>query len=118
MAYKNPENQRAASKRHYEQNKGYYLARNRRYRKELSDYINKIKEERPCADCKNNYPYYVMDFDHLEGTAKAGIVSYFCKTGRIGAMKQEVLKCEVVCSNCHRMRTHARLQKIKESMPA
>ncbi|MCX6727634.1 MAG: hypothetical protein NTX11_02360 [Candidatus Saccharibacteria bacterium] len=113
MAYKNKADQIAASKRHYDANKEYYLNRNRRYRKELSTYVNKIKEETPCADCKKQYPYYVMDFDHLEGHTKEGLVSFFTKTGRIEQMMKEIEKCEVVCSNCHRARTHNRLQKGK-----
>jgi hypothetical protein len=111
MPYKDKSDQIAASKKHYQANKQYYLDRNRRYRKELSEYVNKIKEATACADCRLNYPYYVMDFDHLDGDDKLGIVSYFTKTGRVGAMKREILKCEVVCSNCHRIRTHNRLQK-------
>lgn len=111
MAYLNVEDRKAASARHYQANKEYYLERNKRYRKELSQYVNKIKEETPCADCSNQYPYYVMDFDHVEGQKKVGIVSYFCKTGRVGAMKKEIQKCEVVCANCHRERTHRRSQK-------
>jgi hypothetical protein len=111
MAYKNIEDRKAASIRHYQANKKRYFERNKKYRKELSGYVNKIKEETPCADCLKNYPYYVMDFDHLEGSEKVGIVSYLCKTGRIGAMKKEILKCELVCANCHRERTHRRLQK-------
>jgi hypothetical protein len=116
MAYKNPEDQRAASKRHYEINKNHYLERNKRYRKELSAYVSEIKQETPCADCNKNYPSYVMDFDHLDGKDKLGIVSYFCTTGRVGAMKKEISKCEVVCANCHRERTHARLQKVGETI--
>lgn len=111
MAYRNADDQKAASKRHYLANKARYLERNKRYRKNLSRYVNRLKEEKPCADCKKNYPYYVMDFDHLEGVDKIGIISYLCKTGRIGAMKKEILKCEVVCANCHRIRTHTRLLK-------
>jgi hypothetical protein len=110
MAYKNIEEKRIASSRHYQANKDYYYARNRRYRKELSSYVNKIKEESPCTDCHKNYPYYVMDFDHLEGEDKLGLVSFFCKTGRIRAMEKEIMKCEVVCSNCHRERTYRRIQ--------
>jgi hypothetical protein len=116
MAYKNIENQRAASKRHYENNKIKYLDRNKKYRQELTAYINKIKQETPCADCGKSYASYVMDFDHLSGHAKLGDISYFCSTGRIGALKKEMLKCELVCANCHRERTHGRLQKDKETI--
>lgn len=117
MAYKNKADQIASSHRHYVANKQYYLERNRRYRKELSDFINNIKEATPCSDCKKTYPYYVMDFDHLDASKKTGLVSYFAKTRRKCAMEREIPKCEVVCSNCHRIRTHIRrLQNSKKEV--
>jgi len=116
MAYKNKADQIRASKRHYEANKLYYLERNRRYRKAISGYINKIKEETPCTDCNKRYPYYVMDFDHLEGVSKVALVSYLCKQRSRLAMKKEMLKCEVVCANCHRARTHNRLQNREKTI--
>ena len=113
MAYKDIKNRKAASKRHYYANKERYLERNKRYRFEISTFVNNLKTNATCPDCHINYPYYVMDFDHLEGTEKLGIVSYFAKTGRIGALKKEIIKCDIVCANCHRERTHRRLQEVK-----
>lgn len=107
MAYKNVSDRKAASKRHYAANKAKYLERNKLYRVEIRGYVRKIKEETPCADCGNSYPYYVMDFDHLED--KVENVSSLSATGRIGALKREIEKCEIVCTNCHRKRTHDRL---------
>jgi len=108
MAYKDLEDRKAASKRHYEVNKDRYLERNRHYRQLIQDYVRKLKETSPCADCELNYPYYVMDFDHLED--KINSISFLSGSGRIGALKKEIKKCEIVCANCHRQRTHDRLQ--------
>lgn len=106
MAYKNIEDRRAASKRHYYAHKERYISRNVDYRESIRDLLRTIKEENPCTDCKKFYPYYVMDFDHLED--KDQNISFLAATGRIGALKKEILKCEVVCANCHRIRTHLR----------
>ena len=106
MAYKNIEDQRAASKRHYNANKQAYLDRNKRYRKTIHDFVRDIKESSPCIDCGVKYPYYIMDFDHLED--KEFGINFLSATGRIGALKKEIQKCEIVCSNCHRKRTHER----------
>jgi len=54
-----------------------------------------------------------MDFDHINATTKTGIVSYLTKSGRIGALKKEIQKCELVCANCHRQRTHDRFKELK-----
>lgn len=109
MAYKDIEDRKAASKRHYYSNKANYIERNKKYRKHITDLVRGIKEKTACADCGHNYPYFVMDFDHLESSKKTNIISFLASTGRIGALKKELEKCEVVCANCHRLRTHNRL---------
>ena len=109
MAYKNIEDRKAASKKHYEANKQTYLRRNKRYRQEIREFVRHEKEKTACVDCGMKYPYYVMDFDHLEAHTKVDIISYLAQTGRIGALKREIKKCEVVCANCHRTRTHHRM---------
>lgn len=106
MAYKNIEDQRVASKRHYEANKNKYKARNKIYRSSIREFVQKIKESNPCVDCGVSYPYYVMDFDHLEDKQEG--INFLVSTGRIGALKQEMLKCEIVCANCHRSRSYRR----------
>lgn len=111
MAYKDPRAQKAASQRHYKLNKQKYLERNKRYREEIRRYMRDIKEAKPCLDCGKKYPYYVMDFDHLEN--KKNLISFLASTGRIGALKAEVEKCEVVCANCHRQRSYKRLQQVR-----
>src|SRR5271166_71352 len=62
-------------------------------------------KSRPCADCGIEYPYYVMDFDHIIGEKK-----YRIADGTIPweAIAEELSKCEVVCANCHRVRTWKR----------
>lgn len=108
MAYKKPEDQRAASKRHYQANQDKYLARNAKYRLAIRHFVQEIKENTPCKDCGIRYPYYVMDFDHLDGSLKLNDINYLASTGRISALKKEIVKCEVVCANCHRLRTYKR----------
>lgn len=113
MAYKNVEDQRAASKRHYLANKKRYLERNKRYRLQIRDMIRELKDGKPCTDCRAVYPYYVMDFDHLKAEAKIKDINFLSSTGRIGALKIELEKCELVCANCHRERIHIRSNKLR-----
>lgn len=72
---------------------------------ELSDEIKNLKQSTPCADCGINYPYYVMDFDHITGN-KIGNISHMIKSGVTKKVKKEIEKCEIVCANCHRERTY------------
>lgn len=60
-----------------------------------------------CADCHRTYPSYVMDLDHRPGTDKL----FNCSStwGRSAVeMLDEIDKCDLVCSNCHRVRTWER----------
>ena len=59
----------------------------------------------PCADCHTNYPTYVMDFDHLDPSLKEFEVGRGLYVS-IKRLEAEIAKCEVVCANCHRERTH------------
>jgi hypothetical protein len=66
-------------------------------------------KDKPCADCEVRYPVHVMDFDHVRG-AKVAAVSRMTSLS-IAAVRKEIAKCDVVCSNCHRERTHQRRTK-------
>ena len=62
----------------------------------------------PCKDCGVKYPPYVMDFDHVQGMKVADISDMIQKHIPIPTLVDEISKCEVVCANCHRERTHYR----------
>jgi hypothetical protein len=80
-------------------------ARTKRYRDKAREYIVRYKESNPCADCNSYFPYYVMDFDHLPEHIKEFQIS----SGQSLQRKlREMVKCELVCANCHRIRTHNR----------
>jgi hypothetical protein len=81
-------------------------SRQRKDRELVKQYIVKYKESKPCADCNMCYPYYVMDFDHLPEFKKSfGIGGTYQSMTRV---LKEIAKCEVVCANCHRVRTFKR----------
>ena len=91
---------------HYRRQKRSYLKRNLRAYAERRHMVVEAKK-RPCADCGIQYPYYVMDFDHRdEGLKEFALNSVHRVTKR--AILREIAKCDVVCANCHRERTHRR----------
>lgn len=61
----------------------------------------------PCMDCKKQYPYYVMDFDHRDGSTKEYNLSQMRFVSKEKFL-EEASKCDIVCSNCHRERTYQR----------
>lgn len=76
-----------------------------RYR-EARAYVDALKA-RPCADCGGTFPPYVMDFDHRDPATKTLNVARAIGAGLSPRLKAELASCDVVCSNCHRVRTRA-----------
>jgi hypothetical protein len=74
------------------------------------DYVRKIKESNSCFDCGGEYHYSQMDFDHLYDK-KVNIARLASSEASIKTIKNEIDKCQLVCSNCHRLRTWQRLQE-------
>ncbi|SRR6266498_4310479 len=72
-------------------------------REENRIFIREVKNV-PCADCGVKYPWYCMDFDHVQGEKEFN-VSMMIEKSR-ARIQKEIDKCEVVCSNCHRERTY------------
>ncbi len=79
-------------------------------RQKAYDFVAEIKNQ-PCTDCGELYPPYVMDFDHVQGK-KIKSIAYMTGRYSLQQIKDEIAKCELVCSNCHRVRTHKRKNNI------
>jgi len=77
----------------------------RRRRELLSKRVNELKN-RPCADCGGRFPPCAMDFDHVLGEKIDDVSGIRIDTGRWERVLAEIEKCELVCANCHRVRTH------------
>ena len=80
----------------------------RKRRKEVRELIKQLKSV-PCMDCNTMYPSFVMDFDHVpERGEKSALVSRMTSSASRKQILGEISKCDVVCSNCHRIRTYQR----------
>lgn len=99
-------------KKHYKDNIKGYKDRAKKRNKVQMELIRKFiqdQKDKPCQDCKKDWPYYVMDFDHREGEEKLHNVSQMASEKlSLEAVKKEISKCDIVCSNCHRIRTYNR----------
>jgi len=61
----------------------------------------------PCMDCGRSFPKECMDLDHREGEVKKRGVGLMMGVSE-AMLLAEIAKCDVVCANCHRIRTNAR----------
>lgn len=83
------------------------LGRTKDRRTLIRRYIDTYKQSKGCADCKEQYPHWMLEFDHLRDKSFT-IADYRTYTTSLEVIKEEIAKCDVVCSNCHAIRTYSR----------
>ncbi len=86
------------------------------YRLQTQTYKKKYRESskaiivyfksRPCLDCGICYPPFVMDFHHREDEIKSFDLSDGVKNKSHRQIRNEAAKCDILCANCHRIRTN------------
>jgi hypothetical protein len=65
----------------------------------------------PCMDCGGRFPPCAMEFDHRDPSTKVQGVTRMIGRAGIERILAEVDKCDIVCTNCHRLRTFERRTK-------
>jgi IS30 family transposase len=86
-----------------------------RYKKRQA--LQDIKEASGCIDCGEKYPYYILQFDHLPEYIKEDQLSKLVSRVNMDALLEEIKKCEVVCANCHAVRSHNRRASVSPDCP-
>lgn len=102
-----PEKNRSYFKKWWEANKDTQKMRVRRNQKRFKQEVAALKMH-PCLDC-GFVPVDAcqMDWDHVDGVKVNG-VSQLVALGSMSRVLDEISKCELVCANCHRLRTKTR----------
>lgn len=59
-----------------------------------------------------------MDFDHCRGKKLSNINAMVRNGVSFDTLKKEIDKCDLVCANCHRNRTHSRLGDVAQLVAA
>jgi hypothetical protein len=98
--------QRKYMKAHYEANKQYYKNKASKWTGELKDWFYKLKSTMKCERCPENHPA-CLDFHHKDPNQKLCEVSKLIQLGSSReVILEEIAKCSVLCSNCHRKLHH------------
>jgi hypothetical protein len=103
MAYRDTHREQEASRsqKHY-----------RKHKKHRSNIISWVEDKYtgvPCMACDGVFDWVAMDFDHRpEETKSFGIATkgtLVVSPKNIAMLMKEIDKCDLICSNCHRVRT-------------
>ena len=84
---------------YYEKDPKSQIVRARKVTSRLREKINKIKRDIGCKFCEENEPC-CLDFHHLRDK-KFAVSRGYVNIG-IESLIEEMTKCILVCSNCHR----------------
>lgn len=99
--------QRAFNVRYYWRNRADEIERVRVRQAATLEFLRELRRV-PCADCKASFQPYQMDFDHREPRRKSfQVTSTRAMLMRRERVIEEIEKCDIVCANCHAVRTYA-----------
>lgn len=71
----------------------------------IRDQYYEIKKGLKCAECGNS-DYRVLEFDHIDRSTKEFCIGAGMKMGySLDRIQKEIEKCQVLCANCHRIKT-------------
>lgn len=91
--------------------------KNKQRKSKNRDIVHRIKSQ-ACTLCQICFDPYAMDFDHLDPTQKINNVSQMIRIGYgIDKILKEIDKCQLLCSNCHRMVEYSRREKNNINIP-
>ena len=89
--------------------------RTKTLRSQIRQYMKSLKEESGCTDCGGKFNYWIMEFDHKnDGDKLFNLGRFQERTNSMEVIVAEIEKCDIVCANCHKNRTHMRrLEKVQ-----
>jgi hypothetical protein len=74
-------------------------------RQKARDFVYNDRISRGCSRCPEKRPG-TLDYHHRDPSVKKTSISRLVSKGQLGALRVEVLKCVLLCANCHRVETN------------
>jgi ribosomal protein L44E len=75
--------------------------------------IHKYQMEKGCMDCGYNEHPAALEFDHHVDSEKSFNIGEQIGSRSRERLWEEIAKCDVVCANCHAIRTATRRQLVE-----
>lgn len=99
--FKHPEEMRRYKREYYHRNKKVLYRKSVKRRNELVKFVHDIKSSLKC-ECGESHPA-TLDFHHVDASKKDINISRALVRGWSKEhLLEEISKCRVICSNCHR----------------
>ena len=82
-------------------------ARKRLIRENNNAKLREYLREHPCVDCGFSN-MICLEFDHVRGKKSKNVSDMLARNFTWEKIQAEISKCDVVCANCHKIRTATR----------
>lgn len=106
FGYRCKECQREMSSKHYIKNKAKYKLRSETQRVGLRTWIKELKSKLSCIKCGESH-WSCLEFHHKDEKKKDFAISIAVRFNMTREqILEEIAKCDVLCSNCHRKHHH------------
>ena len=101
-----PDDQREYNVAYYAEHRDEEIERVKLRQAATLEFLRDLRR-RPCADCEQSFPPWVMDFDHRDPETKSfSLAAGHALLKSRDALLVEIAKCDIVCANCHAIRTY------------
>lgn len=91
----------------YKKDKEKFTIRNKKYKQDRSMRVLDYLCTKSCMDCGTD-DFKVLEFDHRDPKKKEISIARARLDWSWQKILKEIAKCDVVCANCHRIRTYER----------
>lgn len=97
---RNIDHHKEYSKKHYQKNKEYYNQKRNEYKTAMLEWVSNMKKESGCKICGT---IEQLEYHHIDPSSKIMEISVMvAKLKNRNEILEEIKKCEVLCSPCHR----------------
>lgn len=86
----------------YRENREIQYARVKANQQRVKQWVDDYRRQCKCSRCPETHPA-TLDFHHRDPmTKKANVSHIYLKGWSLRKVQEEIAKCDILCSNCHR----------------
>lgn len=89
-------------RKHYDKNSSRFAEKRNKTRRENAEFINRYKTFCGCRSCGYRAHAVSLDLHHRDPAIKKFNINNSAALKSRALLKEEIRKCDVLCSNCHR----------------
>ena len=104
MGKQTPDSRKVTNARYYLRTKDEQNKKRQAWMRKFRAWALSLKEG-PCVDCGGEFHPVAMNWHHRDPLTKTADVGALVGKGNKAVLLAEIAKCDLICANCHALRT-------------